>query len=195
ASAWAQQLLTEVSGIYLGSAVAGWDRPLLEISRCWLGSAAAVLRGTGPRGGGLGRAAQGQQPADGEGDEHAQQRAPLPGHPHLADHVVLHREEEGVDGHRHDDSDVGDGGASPPVVMPATPRASTTMLRSSERNIVAGAMNARPQPMVAQRPTRSPCSSVIGARRRRPTTSVTVEDDSADSEEDSVDIAAARMPA
>src|SRR5690625_5391497 len=77
--------------------------------------------------------------------------------------------------------------------MPATPRASTTMLPSSERNIVAGAMNARPQPMVAQRPTRSPCSSVIGARRRRPTTSVTVEDDSADSEEDSVDIAAARI--
>src|SRR5699024_7988476 len=86
--------------------------------------------------------------------------------------------EEGVDGHRHDEGDVGGGGASPPVddaehegaEQPAvgdaaTPRASTTMLPSSERNIVAGALNARPQPMVAQRATRSPCRAVIGAAR------------------------------
>ena len=34
---------------------------------------------------------QRQRAADGEGDEHAQQRVPLPGHPHLADHVRRNR--------------------------------------------------------------------------------------------------------
>src|SRR5699024_9259815 len=67
--------------------------------------------------------------------------------------------------------------------MPATPRASTTMLPSSERTIVAGAMNASPQPIGAQRPIRRPCASLVGVRRSVATTSLTVEELSADSDE------------
>ncbi len=69
------------------------------------------------------------------------------------------------------------------------------MLPSSERKIVAGAMNARPQQIVAHRPIRRPSASLSGLRRSFATTSVTVEELSADSEEDRVDIAAARIPA
>lgn len=56
-------------------------------------------------------------------------------------------------------------------------------------------MKAKPQPIVAQRPIRRPCASLIGARRSLATTSVTVEELSADSEEDRVDIGASRTPA
>src|SRR5699024_5241139 len=45
-----------------------------------------------------GGVAQAQQSADGEGDDDAEQRIPLPGDPHLTGDVVLHGEEEGVDG-------------------------------------------------------------------------------------------------
>src|SRR5699024_7162360 len=67
--------------------------------------------------------------------------------------------------------------------MPATPRASTTMLPSSQRKIVAGAMYASPPPSVAHRPIRRPCASLIGARLSLAATSVTVEELRADSDE------------
>src|SRR5699024_10891553 len=49
---------------------------------------------------------QRQHPADGERDDRAEQRVPLPCDPYLADHVPLHPDEEGVDRDRDDEGDV-----------------------------------------------------------------------------------------